>query len=728
MKKIILKVGGMSCSACSNHVEKYLKKQNGIINATVNLVMKTASIEYEDFLTLDNLKEFINKSGYEYEGVYDITKEDKKDNSKIYLIILGILALVLMYIAMQHMLNLPALPYLNMSYPSIYVISLFLLTIPFIIYSLDILKKGFKNLINLAPNMDSLVTLGVTFSFLYSVYEMILVLQGNTNHIMNLYFESVAFMLFFIKIGRYIDNKSKEKTKESIKQLVQITPEYALLKTTNGSKKITIDEVKKGDILLAKPGMKIAVDGVIVKGSTYLDEAFITGESVPSKKSVNDEVIAGSLTVDGFIEYEAIKIGKDSTISSIVRLVVEATNTKAPISKLADVVSSYFTWVIILIALITFISYLLLNGNEALIRAVTVLVVACPCALGLATPLAIIVSEGLCAKNGILVKNSETLENAHKVDTIVFDKTGTLTLGNLNISEIYNYSNLPKDEVLKIVASVEQEANHPISKAFLNNISSKDLYEVTDFKNISGIGIKGKVNDEYLYVGNNKLFKKLKIDNKYQKDEDKLTSLGNSIVYVIRNNQVIALIGVKDIVRQDAKKTIDKLKKLNKEVIMLTGDNEKTASLVANSLGITNVKAEVMPKDKAEFIKQLSNQGKKVMMVGDGINDAPSLVFSYIGVSINSATDIAASSASVILMNDNLEKIISLLKISKKTITNIKQNLFWAFFYNTLMIPLAVGLLKPFGLTISPMIASLAMVISSLTVVLNALRLNKIKI
>ena len=727
MKKIILKVGGMSCSACSNHVEKYLKKQDGIIDASVNLVMKTAFINYEDFLTIDDLKNFILKSGYEYEGIYDLNKENKKDNSKKYLFILGILAILLMYIAMQHMLNLPKIPYLNITFPKIYVLTLFILTIPFLIYSLDILKKGFKNLKNLAPNMDSLITLGVTFSFLYSVYEMILVLMGKISHLHNLYFESVAFMLFFIKIGRYIEDKSKEKTKGSIKELVQITPEFALLKTKDGSIKITIDEVKKGDILIAKPGDKIAVDGKIKKGSAYLDEAFITGEALPNKKSINDEVIAGSLNVDGFIEYEALKIGKDSTISSIVRLVLEATNTKAPLAKIADIVSSYFTFLIILISLLTFISYLLLNDSTALIKAVTVLVVACPCALGLATPLAIIVSEGICAKSGILVKNSETLENAHKIDTVVFDKTGTLTLGNLSISKIYNYSDLTDIKLLKIIASLENKANHPISKAFLKDIDLNKLDEVDDFKNIQGIGIKGKINKKEVYIGNNKLFKKLNIENKYQKDEDKLTTLGNSIVYVIINNKVISLIGVKDIVRKDAKKTIDKLKSLNKEVIMLTGDNEKTANLVGESLGITNIKANVMPKDKANFIKSLNEKGKKVMMVGDGINDAPSLVFSYIGVSVNSGTDIAANSANVILMNDNLEKIITLLKISKKTVRNIKQNLFWAFFYNTLMIPLAIGFFKPLGLTISPMFASIAMIISSLTVVLNALRLNKYK-
>ena len=717
----------MSCSACSSSLEKYLNKQQGIINATVNLVMSQAMIEYEDNLTIEDLNRFIKEAGFESLGIYDETIEEEnniKDKNK--LIIFGFLALIVLYISMSHMIHLPVIPFLNMhKYPINYSICLFLFTCFFIYYGKDIIINGVKKLLHKTPNMDTLVMVGVLSSFSYSIFNMIMIILNHHEYVEHLYFESCTTIIFFIKLGRFIDKKSKEKTKEAIKKLVQITPNKALLKINNEEKEVTIDEIKKGDILIAKPGMKIAVDGIIITGKTHLDEAFITGESLPVKKSKDDKVIAGSLNHDGIIEYKAEKIGKDSTISEIVRLVVEATNTKAPIARLADKVSSYFVPCIMLTAILTFIGYMILGFtfNEAIISFVTVLVVACPCALGLATPLAIVVSEGLCASNGILVKTSEILENAHKVDTIVFDKTGTLTYGNLKISKIFNYSNYTEKDLINIVSNLEANSTHPIAKAFITNKNKN----VSDFQNIAGIGLKGFINKKEIYVGNNKLFEKLNIKNNYKKDEKELVENGNSIIYVIENKIVIGLIGVKDILRSEAKKTIATLKNLNKDIIMLTGDNEKTANIIATKLGITKVIANVMPKDKTEQIKKLIEEGKNVMMVGDGINDAPSLASANIGVSINSATDIATSSADVILMQDNLSKIPTLIMISKKTIQNIKQNLFWAFFFNICMIPLAICLLKPYNIVMNPSVAGFAMTISSLTVVFNALRLKKIK-
>lgn len=732
MKKVILNIGGMSCSACSSHIEKYLNKQKGVIDATVNLVMAQAVIEYDDSLEILDLERFIKEAGYESLGVYDGKMQEKRSiYSKRALIGMSFLAVLLMYIAMSHMIGLPVIPYFDMmKYPLRYAVCLFLLTILFLVYGADILKNGLKNLWYKSPNMDTLVTLGVICSFLYSFYGMIMIICGKYEYVENLYFESSAMILLFIKLGRYLDGRSREKTKEAIKELVQITPKKALVKIKNGEKEVTIDEVKKGDILIAKPGMKIAVDGVIVQGSTHLDEAFITGESIPSKKSKGDKVVAGAINREGYIEYRASKIGRDSTVSEIVRLVVEATNTKAPISRVADKVSSYFVPIIMVIAIITFFGYLIMGQSfqEAIICLVTVLVVACPCALGLATPLAIVVSEGICAKNFIIVKTSEVLENAHKVDTIVFDKTGTLTYGNLKISKIFNYSNYSDKELLCMVASLEAKSTHPIGKVFVNYAKDNHhkLEDVSNFKNMPGMGIMADTkNKKRLYVGNHKLVEKLEINNIYIDDEDKLSNLGNSIVYVIENSEIIGLIGVRDIIRKNAKKTILKLNKLNKDVIMLTGDNEQTAKIIADSLGIKKVIANVMPKDKTEVIRNLMQEGKNVMMVGDGINDAPSLALASIGVSVNSGTDIAADSADVILMNDNLEKIVSLLEISKKTIINIKENLFWAFFYNILMIPIAMGVLRPFGIVMMPMFASFAMTISSLTVVLNSLRLKR---
>ena len=726
MKKVILKIEGMSCSACQNRVEKYLNKQDGV-TASVNLVMAQALIEYdEEKVTLNDLDRFVEESGYKSLGVYNEKEEDKKDYGKTYLIIFGILAIFLMYVSMGHMIGIPVIPFLHMiNHPINYGVALLILTIPFLIFGFDIIKSGINKLFHKSPNMDSLVTIGVLASLIYSIVNLILIIKGNKMLVENLYFESSAMIIYFIKLGRYIDKKSKEKTKEAIKELVQITPKSALLKTKNGEKEITIDEVKKGDILICKPGMKIAVDGIIVSGETHLDEAFITGESRSLKKSKNDKVIAGSINIDGYIEYKAEKIGPDSTISEIVRLVKEATNTKAPIQRLADKVSSYFVPGIMIIALLTLIIYLIIGKsfNDSIIPFVTVLVVACPCALGLATPLAIVVSEGSSAKEGILIKTSETLENANKIDTIIFDKTGTLTYGNLKISKLYNYSKYKDNELLKLVSSLENNSTHPIATAFKEYYDSK--IKVDKFNNIDGIGLYGIINKKEIYVGNNKLFKKLNIENKYSNDEKELINNGNSIIYVIEDKKVIGLIGVKDIIRDNAKTTIKELIKLNKVVIMLSGDNEVTANIIAKELGINNVISNVLPKEKEKVIKKLIEDNHKVMMIGDGINDAPSLTSSNIGVSINSGTDIAGDSADVILIQDDLSKIIDLLKISKKTVRIIKQNLFWAFIYNILMIPVAIGLLKGLSITISPMRASISMTISSLCVVFNSLRLRR---
>ncbi len=608
--------------------------------------------------------------------------------------------------------------------PINYTLTLFVLTIAFLIYGFDILKSGYKNLIHKSPNMDTLVAIGVLSSFFYSVYGMAMVLKGNNEYVHNLYFESAAIVIFFIKFGRYLDGVSKDKTKEAIKKLVQITPKKAIIKVNGEEKEVTIDQIKINDIVISHPGDRIAVDGEIVRGTTHVDESFITGESKPVAKKPEDNVIAGSINYDGYIEYRAEKIGIKSTISQIVKLVVEATNTKPPIAKIADKVSGYFVPVVMLIALLSLIGYVLLQLGipEAIKTFVTVLVVACPCSLGLATPLAIVVSEGACANKGILVKKSEILENASKIDTIVFDKTGTLTYGKLKISEIINFSEIEENELLKIVGSLESKSTHPIAKAFkeYNGLS------VEDFENISGLGIKGKVENQEIILGNEKILEKYQIENKYKEQENKLAEQGNSIIYVIKELKIIAIIGVNDIVRENVKEIIKKLNKNKIETIMLTGDNNQTAEIVGRELQIKTIISNVLPSKKVETIKKLKEQGKNVIMCGDGINDSPALATADIGVSINSGTDIAIDSSDVILMNNDLNKIIDLIQISKRTIKNIKQNLFWAFFYNSLMIPIAIGLLKPIGISINPMIAGLAMTLSSLTVILNALRLRRI--
>ena len=735
MKKIILSIDGMTCSACSNGLEKYLLKQDGIINASVNLVMSNALIEYDESkLNQKNIEEFVKKAGFKSLGLYtDIKTKNNAKNNKILFIIFLILAIVLMYVSMGHMVGLPTFEFLNMhTHPISYALALLILTIPFIIYGFDIIKSGFKNLIHRAPNMDTLVAIGVLSSLLYSIYNMYMLIRGDSSYVEHLYFESAAIVIFFIKLGRYIDGVSKDKTKEAIQKLVQITPKDATIKVEGKEKRVTIDEIKKGDIVISKPGERISVDGEIIVGKTHLDESFITGESKPIVRTIGDKVIAGSINYDGYIEYKAERIGRDSTISEIVKLVIEATNTKAPIAKIADKVSGYFVPAVIVIAFITFLVYLILGLGfaSAINTFVTILVVACPCSLGLATPLAIVISEGVCATNGILVKKSETLENASKINTIVFDKTGTLTYGTLKIAEILNYSNLSNNELIQLAGSLEAKSTHPISKAFIEYLETNKikLLNVEKFEDISGYGITGIINDNTILVGNSKLLDKNNIENNYKEQEGILAEKGNSIIYIVKNSEILGIIGVNDIIRENAKEIVSTLKHTDIDVIMLTGDNEKTAKSIADILEIKNVIANVTPSEKTKIIKDLKEEGKIVMMCGDGINDSPALALSDIGVSVNSGTDIARDSSDVILTKNDLSSIINLINISKKTIKNIKQNLFWAFFYNTLMIPIAMGVLSPFGIAINPMIASLAMVLSSFTVILNALRLKRIKL
>lgn len=733
MKNIILSIEGMTCSACSNGLEKYLNKQNGIINANVNLVMANASIDYdENILEQEKIEKYVKQAGFTSKGLFKEFKIEKKSKTeKAKFIIFSILAIILMYISMGHMISLPIIPIFDPhNNPIVYTSTLLILTILFLIYGYDILKSGYKNLIHKIPNMDTLVAIGAITSFIYSLYGMYMIFKGNHSYIMNLYFESSAIVIYFVKLGRYLDGINKDKTKEAIKKLVEITPNQAIIEVNGKEKFVTLDELKKGDILISKPGEKIAVDGEIIEGKAHLDESFITGESKPITKTIGGKVVAGSLNYDGFIRYKAEKIGKESTVSEIVRAVIEASNTKAPIAKIADKISGYFVPIVMIIAIVTFAIYLLLGYDFSLAIStfVTILVVACPCSLGLATPLAIVVSEGLCISNGILVKKSEILENASKINTIVFDKTGTLTYGKLKVSQIYNYSNLSNEKLMQLVGSLEAKSTHPIGKAFTEYMEERkqNRLQVENFENVSGYGIIGEVQNQKIILGNRKIVEKYFIKNTHFEDEKNLALNGNSIIYVIKDEKIIALIGVNDIVRENAKEVIKKLNEKHIQTIMLTGDNKETAEKIGKEIGITSVIANVLPSEKAEMIKKLKQEDKKVMMCGDGINDSPALANSDIGVSVKSGTDIAMDSSDVILTKNDLNSILKLINISEKTVRNIKQNLFWAFFYNSLMIPVAIGIFKPIGISINPIIASLAMVFSSLTVIANALRLKNV--
>lgn len=733
MKKVLLKIDGMTCSACSSGLEKYLNKQDGIESASVNLVMNNANVEYDDNkLTLEQVEKFVEKAGFTSLGIDNFEKEEKKkSNEKYKLIAISVISILILYISMSHMVGLPVIPFLNMeTYPVNYAVSLLILTLIVLLFGGDILKNGYKNLIHKTPNMDTLVTIGVLASLIYSVYSTIKILNGNTGFVENLYYESAAIVIFFIKIGKYIENKNKDKTKEALQNLMSITPNHATIVRDGKETSVTLDEIQKGDTVICRPGEKIAVDGEVIDGETHINESFITGESVPVKREVGSKVIAGSVNYEGTIKYKAEKIGRDSTVSEIVRLVANATSTKAPIAKVADKISGYFVPVVIVIAVLAFIVWMIISKNIAFATNifVSVLVVACPCSLGLATPLAIVIASGNASKKGILVKTSEALENAHKVKTICFDKTGTLTNGNLSVSKIFNYSSLSEEEILKNVASIENKSEHPIARAIVNYAKEQniELDEVSDFKSIPGYGVSAQNNNgDAFYIGNSKLMKQNNVKIENQLDEQTLMNDGNSILFVSMNGSLIALLGVKDTLKDNIKEVVTKIKQKNIDIVMITGDNEKTANIIAKQIGIDKVIANVTPKEKAERIKELKKNGL-VMMCGDGINDSVSLVTADIGVSISSGTDIAMDSASVVLMNDNIDRINDLLDISRNTIRNIKQNLFWAFFYNICMIPIACGILEPLNIELNPMMAALAMTISSLTVVLNALRLKNI--
>lgn len=725
MKKIVLRIGGMTCSACSSGLEKYLSRQEGVSSASVNLVLSLATIEYEN-LSKKDLERFVKEAGFqslgEFKGVEDL--ESKKEDKTKY-IVLGILILIMMYLGMGEMLGLPTIPFLNMDYPVLLSSVLLLITIVYLIFGFDILKSGFTNLIHRMPNMDTLVLFSVFFSLAYSLFGYVQIILGNLSYMHHLYFESAAMVLYFVKLGRYIESFSKDQTKSAIRKLVQITPSKAIVKDGEKLTEVTIDEVSTGDTLVCRAGDKVAVDGTVTSGKTYVDESFITGESAPVLKTSGSKVIAGSICYDGYIEYSAEKIGKESTISEIVTMVVDATNTKSKVQKMADRISGYFVPIILAIAIVTFIlSYLLgCSFSVSFTHFVTVLVVACPCALGLAVPLVVVVSNGLCAEKGLFLRNGEVLERAKTIDTIVLDKTGTLTQGKLRVYEFQNDSNLTDAEFLNVVANLESFSSHPIHTAF--DVTKK--LDVSHFEELSGMGILAKINDDEYYLGNHKILTRLKLKNRYQTREDDYSKAGCSIVYVVQNKKLIGIIGVKDTVREESKEAIREFKRRGIDVVMLTGDHEGVANQIAKEVGIRHVISDVLPKEKASYIEKLKQDGKHVIMVGDGINDAPALVASSIGISINQGTDVAMDSADVILMNNNLSNIIDFIDISKRSYHIIWQNLFWAFFYNALMIPIAAGLLSPLGITMNPMVASIAMTISSLTVVMNSLRLRRWK-
>ena len=716
MKNIILNVGGMTCSGCSARLEKYLNKQEGIFSASVNLVLATAKIEYdENLLDVNKLNKFIGEAGFTSYG--EEYNKNKRRPERLVLLIYTVLTILLMYISMGNMFKITMPNIVNMHFnPIIYSISLAAITFLYFIYGFDIIKSGIKNLVHRMPNMDSLIMIGVIVNYLYSLFNMILVFKGDMNGLHHLYFEASAMTILFVKIGRFIDKNNRIKATDAVRGLVSVTPKKAVKLVDGEEKTVTINEISKGDIIVCRPGEKIAVDGIVRKGRTNINEALITGESKPVHKEVGNEVIAGSINCNGYIEYEAVRIGRETNISNIVKMVVEATNSKTEIQKFVDKVSGIFVPAIFIIAVLaSILNFVIIKDISIAVNVfVTVLVVACPCALGIATPLAMVVSIGKLSRNGIFIKSSESLEILNGIKNIVFDKTGTLTNGKFSVVD-KNIS----DENMQILQSIEFNSKHPIAQSICE-FSDFNKIEVTNFREIEGYGLQADIGNSTYYVGSLKFVKEQCINNIYGNDEEKFLSNGYTIVYLFNNDGVLGIVGLADTVKDGVKELIQELKNMNKNIYMLTGDNEAAAKIIANEIGIDNVESNLTPKQKLVYVSNMNDDTNSVMMVGDGINDSPSLKAAAIGVSVEGGSDVSADSSDIILMNSNIGIISLLLKVGKKTNRIIKQNLFWAVFYNCLMIVIATGLLP---IHINPMIASMAMMMSSLMVVFNSLRL-----
>lgn len=732
MKKDIIKISGMTCAGCSSGLEKFLNKQEGIIKAEVNLVMSNATVEYDEkIVSIEKIDEFVAQAGFKSLGI-DKFEEEKNSlkNDTIKLIISIILGFVLFGIVFGNLLKID-IPCINMNdNPKVYGISLFVLCTSIIALSFNTIINGVKKIIRKIPNMDSLISIGVITSYLYSIYSLIMTLFVNIEYVNKIYFESAAMVLVFTNIGRYIDSKSKIKVRSAVTKLMTMTPPKATIIRDEYEVAVNIDEVKVGDIVICKPGERIAVDGTVINGFTHIDESFITGESIPSAKSSGDKVLAGSINFDGYIEYRAEKIGRDSAVSEIVQTVVNSLNNKTSVEKIADKLCRYFVPAIIVIAIISLIVWLILGKSIlfALNIFISVLVVACPCALGLATPMANTVAIGTSLKKGILIKNNEIFEKINKVTTVVFDKTGTLTLGRLRIDEIYKYGGVSENRILQLIGTLERKSEHPIAKAIIHRCIKQGIKigQSREAELLTGLGIKSRYKGEDILIGSKKLMLKNGITIN-EEDEQKLLDLGDMVIFVAVDGELIAMLGLKDTVKDEAKEVIENLNQMGIETLMLTGDNEKTAKLIAEEIGITNITANLMPNKKLQKIEKLIKSGKKVMMVGDGVNDAPSLVKADISVSMEKGADIAIDSSDIVVMDGDLTKISKLFKLGKKTLRVIKQNLFWAFIYNIFMIPIAAGVLVKLNVILTPMYSALAMTISSMLVIFNSLRLKIIK-
>ena len=751
-KKLELKIDGISCQACVAKIERKLSRTDGVEKALVNISNNMADIEYDEKeIKASEIMKIIEKLGYTPKRREDLKdkeeaiRAEKKLKSELTKSKIAIvLSLILMYISMSHMFGLPV-PHIIYPVDHIfnYVAIQFIIAVTVMIIGKRFYKVGFRQLFMLSPNMDSLVAVGTSSAFIYSLYISYKIFADNNIHLMHsLYYESAAMIIAFVMLGKYLETLSKGKASAAIKKLVNFQAKKANIIRNGEIVEIDINEVSKGDIVFIKPGEKIPVDGTIIEGHSTIDEAMITGESIPVEKLENDKVYSGSINKDGALKVVVNATEGETLISKIAKLVEDAQMTKAPIARLADKVSLIFVPTVIFIAIFAallwwfLIKYNVVSVSQnhfefVLTIFISILIIACPCSLGLATPTAIMVGTGKGAELGILIKSGEALEKLNEIDTIVFDKTGTLTEGTPKVIDIVSIdSALSKDEILKIAASMEVNSEHPLGKAVYDEAKEKnvELYDVKKFLSISGRGVIGEIEEKKYLLGNKKLLLDNGISNLHEEEIHRYELEGKTTILLADEEKLIAFITLADVVRNESIELIEKLKKENIKTYMLTGDNERTAKVIAKKLGIDDVIAEVSPEDKYKKVKDLQEQGRKVVMVGDGVNDSPALAQADVGMAIGSGTDIAIESADIVLMSKDIETILTAIRLSKATIKNIKENLFWAFFYNSCGIPIAGGLLYLFtGHLLNPMLAGLAMGLSSVSVVTNALRLKRFK-
>lgn len=731
------KIEGMTCSACASRVEKVTNKMPGVENAVVNFATEKLSVSYDaDSVSFGDIKAKVEKAGYKLirEDEQKVEEKKKKLDEKgklLWRLILSLIfAVPLLTITMGHMVGMPLPKIIDpMMNPLNFAIIQLVLTIPVMIIGYKFYYIGYKNLFKLSPNMDSLIAIGTSAAFIYSLYGTYKIYTGDGSYAMSLYYEAAVTILALITLGKYLEAISKGKTSQAIKKLMGLAPKTAIIVRDGKELVIPIDEVIVGDIVIVKPGEKLPVDGEVIEGATAVDEAMITGESIPVEKTVGSKVIGASINKTGFIKYKATKVGKDTALSQIIKLVEDAQGSKAPIAKMADIIASYFVPIVIGLAILASIGWLVAgeSGVFALTIFISVLVIACPCALGLATPTAIMVGTGKGAEYGVLIKGGEALEVTHQIDTIVFDKTGTITEGKPVVTDIIT-TTISEDELLSIAASSEKGSEHPLGEAIVKGAEERNIKfkEISNFKAIPGHGIQVEIEGKVILLGNKKLMTENSIEiGDLGVKSDKLANEGKTPMYIAINNKLEGIIAVADTVKPSSKEAIENLHKMGIKVAMITGDNKKTADAIAKQVGIDIVLAEVLPEDKANEVKKLQEKGSKVAMVGDGINDAPALAQADIGIAIGTGTDVAIESANIVLMKGDLKDVATAIKLSKATIRNIKQNLFWAFGYNVLGIPVAMGVLHIFGgPLLNPMIGAAAMSLSSVSVLTNALRLR----